>query len=157
MTTVTMTMTIVTMTHPWVLCRKLFQLPALPKHQPELATWQQLAIPSISVHYPVPPQLADGSSHKPGSNAAPSGGGRKKQQQHAESNRPPPEVGCEAEVDGLAYQAHGADLGSRPAGIANSRNAQAPHYRPQGLKPTPVARALAGPTVHILVEGYVRL
>ena len=30
-----------------------------------------------------------------------------------------------------------------------------PHYRPQGLRPTPAAQGLAGPTVHILLEGYV--
>lgn len=34
-------------------------------------------------------------------------------------------------------------------------SAQRPHYRPRGLKPTPAARPLAGPTVHQLLYQYV--
>lgn len=56
----------------------------------------------------------------------------------------------QAEAQGLRQHAEGG-LGSSAGG--NSGNEA--HCNPQGLKPTPVARALAGPTVHILVEGYV--
>jgi len=56
----------------------------------------------------------------------------------------------EAEAQGLRQHA-GGGLGSSAGG----NSADGTHYKPQGLKPTPVARALAGPTVHLLVEGYV--
>ena len=60
-----------------------------------------------------------------------------------------------------------ADETADPAaseGDADTDHAQEPYYRAQehcyrvqGLRPIPVARALAGPTVHILLEGYVSL
>ena len=60
------------------------------------------------------------------------------------------EAGHQAEAQGLRQHA-GGNLGSSAGG----NSAEGPHYNPQGLKPTAVARALAGPTVHILIEGYV--
>ena len=41
--------------------------------------------------------------------------------------------------------------------VASLGMAEGPHYRPEGLRPSPAACALAGPTVHMLLEGYVSL
>lgn len=50
-----------------------------------------------------------------------------------------------------------ADEAAEPdtADVASSGMAEEPHYRAEGLRPRPAARALAGPTVHMLQEGYV--
>ena len=52
------------------------------------------------------------------------------------------------EAAGGAASAEAADSGK---GLVEE-----PHYgSARGLRPSPVARALAGPTVHVLLEGYV--
>ena len=141
-------------------------MPPLPKLQPEGATWKNPSRPggsSISIHYPAPPPQRAVSSPQPV--VQPSASGQHKQAKKRKMARsallqsvPSPQAGeDEANGDAEAYgktQQVGHDLQSREE-VANSGKAEASHYTPQGLRPTPAARALAGPTVHILVEGYV--
>lgn len=54
-------------------------------------------------------------------------------------------------ADEAAGGAASADAADPVTGLAEE-----PYYgNARGFKPSPVARALAGPTVHILLEGYV--
>ncbi len=100
---------------------------------------------------------------KPSAQPEPSGGNNKKKRRRvaANSSLHQSSVGlqeadvearqeAEAEAQGLRQHA-GRGLGLSAGG----NGAEGTHYHPLGLKPTPVARALAGPTVHLLVEGYV--
>lgn len=143
-------------------------MPALPKHQPEGATWKKPNGPGgspISIHYPGPPSLNAVGPPKHAVQPAASGQHNKAKKWKMAKSGPlqslprPQAAEAEAEARGEAgawgrRQQLGHDLPSRE-GVADSGKAEASHYHPQGLKPTPVARALAGPTVHILVEGYV--
>lgn len=143
-------------------------MPALPKHQPEDATWKKPNGPGgspISIHYPAPPSQRAVSPPEHAAQPAASrqhnkGKKRKMAKSGTLQSLPSPQAAeAEAEARGEARawgrtQQVGHDLQPRE-GTAGSGKAEASHYAPQGLKPTPVARALAGPTVHMLVEGYV--
>ncbi len=100
---------------------------------------------------------------KPSAQSEPPGGNNKKKRRRVATNSSlhQSSVGlqetavearqeAEAEAQGLRQHA-----GGRVGSSAGGNSAEGTHYNPQGLRPTPVARALAGPTVHILVEGYV--
>ncbi len=138
-------------------------MPALPKHQPQQTTWKTSTTPAISVHYPIPSSRVAADATKPSAQPEPSGGNNKKRRRRVArtSSLHQSSVGLqeadvearqEAEAEAQALRQHaGGGLGSS----AGPHRAQGTHYNPHGLKPTPVARALAGPTVHILVEGYV--
>ncbi|KAL0040428.1 hypothetical protein WJX77_006750 [Trebouxia sp. C0004] len=153
---------------PWQLAvtasqqhRKLFQMPALPKHQPQQTTWKKKpTTPAVSVHYPIPPSRMAADATKPLAQPEPSGGNNNKKRRMVAAHRSlhdspaglqeaDVEARHQAEPQGLRQRA-GGDLESS-AGV---NSAEGTHYNPQGLGPTPAARALAGPTVHILVEGY---
>ena len=136
-------------------------MPALPKHQPQQATWGKPTTPAVSVHYPIPASRTAADATKPSAQPASSGENNKKKrwrvattsslhQSSAALQEADAEARPEAEAQGLGQRA-GGGLGSSAGEIS----AEKTHYNPQGLKPTPVARPLAGPTVHILVEGYV--
>ncbi|KAA6417388.1 MAG: hypothetical protein FRX49_12637 [Trebouxia sp. A1-2] len=140
--------------------RKLFQMPALPKHQSQQATWKTPTTPAISIDYPIPSSHMAAGATEPSAQPEPSGGDNNKKRRRAATNsslhpscadlqEADMEARHQAEAQGLRQHAEGG-LGSSAGG--NSGNEA--HCNPQGLKPTPVARALAGPTVHILVEGY---
>ena len=141
-------------------------MPALPRHQPEGATWKK-PIGSggspISIHYPDPPSLRAVSppehAVQPAASRQHNKGKKRKMAKSGILQSLPSPQAAETEARGEAgawgrTQQVGHDLHLRE-GTAGSGEAEASHYTPQGLKPTPVARALAGPTVHILVEGYV--
>ncbi len=134
-------------------------MPALPKHQPQQTTWKRPTTPAVSVHYPSSHMAVDAT--KPSAQPEPSGGNNNKKRTRVAANsslhqssaglqEADVEARHQAEAQGLRQHA-GGELGSSAGG----NSAGGTHYHPQGLKPTPVARALAGPTVHILVEGYV--
>ena len=135
-------------------------MPALPKYQPQQATWKKPTTPAVSVHYPIPSSRTAADATKPSAQPASSGENNKKRsrvaitsslhQSSAGLQEADAEARPEAEAQGLGQRA-GGGLGSSAGEIS----AEKTHYNPQGLKPTPVARPLAGPTVHILVEGYV--
>ena len=178
--------------------RRVFQLPALPKHEPKLQTWQRPTAPTLSIQYPpplaqasdpsaqlqllhqhqqgIPPQLAEASvpeaSPEPMDDASAEVGDAAAETLETQEEE-------ETELS-LARSAQIASLQQHPAaqmaaaevvapeagkapGAAASEAADAgrglveePFYHSaRGLKPRPAARALAGPTVHILLEGYV--
>ena len=171
--------------------RKVFQLPALPKHQPKLQSWQRPPTPTLSVRYPpAPAQASPPLAHHLHQH---------NQQVHTQQlaeDRGPTEsreamaIAAETEApDGAAADtleaqeetearavtsAQEASLQRHPAAPTEERKEAAiaaaaaeaadpgtglveePSYRSaRGLKPSPAARALAGPTMHILLEGYV--
>lgn len=137
-------------------------MPALPKHQPQQTTWKKPTTPAISIHYPIPSSRFTAGSTEPSAQPEPSGGNNKKEHRRIIANssmhqsaaglqEADVEARRQAEAQGFRQHARG-DLGSS----AEGNSAEGTHYNPQGLKPTPAARPLAGPTVHILVEGYVR-
>lgn len=136
-------------------------MPALPKHQPQQTTWKKPTTPAVSVHYPIPSSCIAADASTPSAQPEPPGGNNKKKRRRVATNsslhqssadlqEADLEARQEAEAQGLGQHARGG-VGSNAGG----NRVQGTHYNPQGLKPTPGARALAGPTVHRLVEGYV--
>ena len=138
-------------------------MPALPKHQPQQTTWKQPTTPAVSVHYPTPSSRMAADASTPSAQPEPPGGNNKKKRRRVATTSSLHQSSAglqeadvevrqevEAEAQGLGQHAGGGLRSS-----AGEDSAEGTHYNPQGLKPTPIARALAGPTVHILVEGYV--
>ena len=171
--------------------RKVFQLPTLPQHQPQLQSWQKPPTPTLNIRYPPGPaqashqhdhqvhtrQLAEGkepqASRKPMAVAAGSGAldGAAAETLEAQEVTEPEFVTSAQEAllqdhpaaDTEEGQAVAAAAGVAAGGAASPEAAgsgtglvEEAHYgSATGLKPSPVARALAGPTVHMLLEGYV--
>lgn len=178
--------------------RKVFQLPALPKHQPKLQSWQRPPTPTLSIRYPPAPAQAP---HPP-AHALHQHNHQVHTQQLVQHRGPTasqelvavaaetgalddaaadmleaqeatePELVTSAQ--GVSLQHHSAaptEEGTEAATAADDAAggaasaeaadpgtglAEEPYYgSARGLKPSPVARGLAGPTVHILLEGYV--
>lgn len=76
-------------------------------------------------------------------------------QDTAPQDAPVPLLAASAAAEEAADKATG-DATAAEAADPGRGLVEEPHYASaRGLRPNPVARALAGPTVHILLEGYV--
>ena len=138
-------------------CRRLFKLPALHTHQPTYATWQKPITPPVSIHYPKPQKAAHSQISKPKrvtEQPTPAAATRPADQEPTRSGaETDPATAVGPSSSNLDFE---DDVGEfEDAAASDYGTSDEAHYQPQGLKPSPVARALAGPTVHLLLEGYV--
>lgn len=160
-------------------CRKLFQLPPLPPHHPQLATWQKASCSPITVeqHRAKLVQQAPSALPQAPASAQPIPGPNPDLTSASEQNLVSGSTGDPNARAGLvpnpilmgrpipsqlpgSVPAKGPLPGSAPrAGPASSwterAGADRRHYQPEGLRASPVAGPLAGPTIHCLLHHYV--
>lgn len=126
-------------------------MPSPPEHEPEGGTWRTAPPPGISIHYPTPKKT------------------RRKRRRQGRVSQQPSAARLDDDVSAMATSEDerfqdasdvstvqsASEAETDPEAMYGHSIPNSPRYDPKGLQPTPAARPLAGPTVHMILEGYV--